>query len=215
MKKRVGILEDNFSLRTNIEQYLNIGNAYEIVFSAANTKDICTMQLEHAPDVILLDIHLQGQNSLELITCMKERFPNVAIVIMTGDSNQELIMQAFENGANGYIYKPFKLIELTDTIKKLETDGSYMQPLVATKLISMLKKKDLVAELQEEFNLTNREAEIVRGIQEGLSYKQIGEKLFISHYTVNHHLKNVYLKVDVTSRTELVANYLTAQKRAV
>lgn len=217
MKKRIGILEDNFTLRSNIGNYLLATGKYEIIFSAPNVKEACDAahDSEVAPDVILLDIHLQGENSLEVIACMKEKYLGVTVVIMTGDNNEQFIMQAFENGASGYLYKPFKLGELVSTLEKLEADGSYLQPQVATKLISMLKKRDVVAELQKQFDLTERETEIIRGLKDGLSYQQIADKLFISYHTVNHHLKNVYLKTDVTSRTELVAQYFNSEKRGV
>lgn len=207
-KRTVGILEDNFTLRTNIEQYLNVTGAYDVLFSEPKLSGLATEHSNCIPDYILLDIHLQGEKSLGHIGELKQLYPSAGIIIMTGDNDEQLIMEAFENGAGGYIYKPFKLAALSETIDKMEADGSYLQPQVATKLISMLKKKDVVADLKEELNLTEREAEIVQGIKEGLSYKQIGERLFISPHTVNHHLKNVYLKADVTSRNELVAKYL-------
>lgn len=199
-------------MRSNIENYLVAMQRYDVIFSEPNAKKLLGAAEQAAPDVILLDIHLQGENSLELISAMKEKFPAVTVIIMTGDQDEALIMQAFENGASGYLYKPFKLAELADTLKKLEDEGSYLQPMVATKLIGMLKKKDVVAELQKQFNLTDREADIVRGIKDGLSYQQIADKLYISYHTVNHHLKSVYLKTDVTSRNELVANFLLQQK---
>lgn len=215
MKKKIGILEDNFTLRSNIGNYLLATGKYELVFSEPSAAALCNKELPASPDVILLDVHLQGENSLNLITCMKEKHPDVAVIIMTGDNNEQLIMQAFENGASGYLYKPFKLAELVETLSKLEVDGSYLQPTVATRLISMLKKKDRVAELQKQFGLTERETEIIRGIKEGLSYQQIADRLYISYHTVNHHLKNVYLKTDVTSKTELVSLYFNSESRAV
>ncbi len=209
----VGVLEDNYTLRQNIEKYLLAMRKYSIAFSASGMTELEKMDGVPTPDYILLDVHLKDGNGLDHIATLKERFADAKVIIMTGDEQNNLIMQAFENGASGYIYKPFKLVEIPETFKKLETDGSYLQPQVATKLISMLKKRDIIAELQEEFQLTEREADIIRYVKEGLSYKQIGEKLFISHHTVNHHLKNVYLKMDVTSKNELVANYLMKPKQ--
>ncbi|MCB9046543.1 MAG: response regulator transcription factor [Chitinophagales bacterium] len=210
-KKTIGILEDNHSLRQNIERYLTAMQSYDIAFSHPGIGAL-TKTEPAQPDYILLDVHLNDSNGLEHISEMKQRFPDTSVIIMTGDNSDQLIMQAFENGASAYIYKPFKLAEITETFKKLETDGSYMQPAVATKLIGMLKKRDVIAELQVQFDLTERETEIIRCMKDGLSYKQIGERLFISHHTVNHHLKNVYLKMDVTSRNELVATYFTQNK---
>jgi len=211
--KTVGILEDNHSLRQNIERYLTAMKTYEIAFSVAGIQALNKSEDAATPDYILLDVHLSDGNGLEHISEMKERYPETKVIIMTGDNSDALIMQAFENGASAYIYKPFKLTEVTETFKKLETDGSYMQPAVATKLISMLKKRDIIAELQAQFDLTERETEIIRCVKDGMSYKQIGEKLFISPHTVNHHLKNVYLKMDVTSKNELVATYFTQNKK--
>jgi len=205
--KIVGILEDNHSLRLNIERYLAAMKIYDLAFSEPGMGALNKLAQPVQPDYILLDVHLNDGNGLEYISEMKSRFPSAAVIIMTGDNSDQLIMQAFENGASAYIYKPFKLTEIPETFRKLEADGSYMQPQVATKLISMLKKRDVVAEMQFEYFLTDREAEIIRCVKNGLSYKQIADELFISHHTVNHHLKSVYIKLDVSSKNELVANF--------
>lgn len=203
--KAVGILEDNNALRSNIEYYLNTTDSYFVSFSYPGVEFLRKEDAACPPDYILLDIHLQDANGLDLLGEIHTRFPNTSVIIMTGDTNEELIMKAFEQGAKGYLSKPFALQDTVRTMKSLEENGSYMSPATATKLIEMLNKKQPVQSLKDKYQLTDREHDILMLLKSGHSYKVIGEKLFISFHTVNHHLKNVYAKLNVHSRSELTA----------
>lgn len=205
----VGILEDNDALRNNIGCYIDAMPDYFIAFSAPCYSSIENEVIDCMPDFILLDIHLKETLGIDVIPKLLKRFPNTSIIIMTGDQSEQHILQAFEKGAKGYLYKPFTMADTISTMQSLVNNGSYMSPVAATKLIGMLNKKEPVVSIKEKFALTEREYEIVQLIKEGLAYQAIADKLYISYHTVNHHLKNVYVKMDVKSRSELIANYLT------
>ncbi len=205
----VGILEDNDALRSNISHYLEAMPDYFVVFSEPCYKNIENKTIDCEPDFILLDIHLKETSGIDLIADIVKRFPETSIIIMTGDQSEHHIMKAFESGAKGYLYKPFTMADTVATMQALLSNGSYMSPIAATKLIGILNKKEPTVSIKERLGLTNRDYEIVQLIKEGLAYQAIADKLFISYHTVNHHLKNVYVKMDVKSRSELIANYLT------
>lgn len=203
--KAVGILEDNNALRKNIEHYLNITSEYFACFSHPGIDSLYLTDIDCQPDFILLDVHLEDTNGIDRIADLQKRFPQAAIIIMTGDTNEQLIMKAFENGAKGYLSKPFALSDTISTMKSLDENGSYLSPATATRLIQMISKKTAVVSIKERYELTDRENDILSLLKEGYSYKAIAEKLFISFHTVNHHLKNVYAKMNVHSRSELTA----------
>jgi DNA-binding NarL/FixJ family response regulator len=205
----VGILEDNDALRSNIVHFLEAMPDYFVVFSEPGYSNIANKEIDCEPDFVLLDIHLQDGLGIDLIGDIVKRFPETSVIIMTGDQNEQHIMKAFESGAKGYLYKPFSMAETVATMQALLNNGSYMSPIAATKLIGLINKKEPTVSIKDRFGLTDREYEIVLLIKEGLAYQAIADKLFISYHTVNHHLKNVYVKMNVKSRSELIANYLT------
>lgn len=138
----VGILEDNEALRTNIECYINTTKDYFVSFSEPRIETLFSKEIDCCPDYILLDIHLEEINSIDLIGKITARFPETSVIIMTGDRNEEYILKAFQNGAKGYLNKPFTLPDTIHTMDALRQNGSYLSPDTATKLISLITKQD-------------------------------------------------------------------------
>ncbi len=115
----VGIIEDNEALRNNIVSYLDASTGYFTAFSASGFDEIKNRKHDCKPDFILLDIHLQDKIGIELIADIKKLFPGTSIIIMTGDQNEAFILKAFENGAKGYLYKPFAMADVITTMQSL------------------------------------------------------------------------------------------------
>ena len=201
----VGILEDNDSLRKNIAFYLDNSPNYFVCFSEPTLDSLKYKEVSCDPNYILLDIHLNSTQSIDYIADLKKQFPGAAVIVMTGDKNEQFILRAFENGAKGYLNKPFALSETVKTMAALRDNGSYMSADTATKLIGLITKQETEASFKDVYKLTEREYEIVELMKEGLGYQAIADRLFISYHTVNHHVKNLYIKMDVSSRAELVA----------
>lgn len=201
----VGILEDNDSLRKNIAYYLENSANYFVCFSEPTLDSLKNRDIPCDPNYILLDIHLNNTQSIDHIADLKKKFPGASVIVMTGDRNEQFILKAFENGAKGYLNKPFPLSETIKTMAALRDNGSYMSADTATKLIGLITKNETEQSFKDIYKLTERECEIVELMQEGLGYQAIADRLFISYHTVNHHAKNLYIKMDVSSRAELVA----------
>jgi DNA-binding NarL/FixJ family response regulator len=206
-KLRVSILEDNELLRSNMVHYLLLSNMYVPAYAGGQAEELMGLT-EADPDFILLDIHLKGCNGLDLIPKLKVRFPESQIVIITGDNSEELVLQAFKKGAKGYLYKPFSMNNLLDALKSTGEQGYYMTPTAISNLLQQINKEEQMPGIREQYHFTEKELQIVNLVKEGLSYSEIANKLFISYHTVNHHLKNIYIKTNVRSKSELLSKLL-------
>ena len=189
----IGILEDNFNLRQSIEDYLHISGKYRLSFSDADYESIAGKKIENQPDILLLDIHLNDVNGIDLISNLKIMFPEANIIIITG--------------ACGFLYKPFSMAELDHAIVTINETGSFLEPDVLTKLFSTINTSNSEQGMVAEFNLTHRELEILELLKKGHTYNEIADKLFLSFHTVNHHVKNLYIKANVKSKSELIVKF--------
>ena len=206
--KKVGILEDNFGLRKNIETFLKMHSEYEIVFSEAKLLDVNLAAFTNTPDLILLDIHLKDdQNGLSLISNLFERYPEAAIIVMTGDKKDEYVIEAIENGVRGYLYKPFELELLKETLETVVTKCAYLQKECLAVLLQTITKRILDEDFKTTYALTNKELEVIGYLRRGFTYKQIANEMVVSYHTVNHHVKNIYFKLDVSSTGQLFSRY--------
>jgi DNA-binding NarL/FixJ family response regulator len=199
----IGIVDDDMTLVSSICDYVEL-RQYKLVFSAGNLDALLkTDDYPYDPDVILLDEYLADKSGIEALTELKKKFKSTYFIIMTGDTNQELIMKAIENGASGFLYKPFSLMQMDEAVKHLVDAGSYLHPLSTTKLIRTIQKaKEIERKALKE--LTTKELEIVQLLIVGKSYKEISHLLGKSFHTVNFHIKNMYAKLSVNSRAQLV-----------
>ncbi len=207
----IAILEDNIGLRETIEDYLSTSDKYKVVFSVGNYQYFVESQATILPDFILLDIHLPDVLGIDIIADIKKLQPGANIIIITGDTDKEFLLQAIENGASAYIYKPFNMIDLEKVLDQVNLTGSFLEPEILTKLLGLINEKKMADSSMFMEGLTAREEEILLLIKKGQTYKEIAATLNISFHTVNHHLKNVYQKTNVKSKSELIAKYFTTK----
>ena len=210
--KSIGILEDNVALRDTIMDFMATGNQYHIEFSLGSYNELLLNKTEISPDFILLDIHLNDVLGVDVIGDLKKLFPESFIIIITGDKDKAFLLKAIKNGANGYLYKPFKMTELEDVISKVDSTGSFLEPEMLTKLLSMLSERNIKTSLPGKQKMTQREEEILELIKKGNTYKEMAELLNVSFHTVNYHLKNIYIKTNVKSKNELMAMFFNENK---
>jgi DNA-binding NarL/FixJ family response regulator len=208
----VGIIEDNIFLLKSFRDYINSTEGLEVLFSYTSMEDmkesINSRKNKH-PDIILLDIVLPGQSGLEGIPILKSKFPDTKIIILTGHNDQELIMNSIKVGAVGYALKSAQLSTLVDIIRQVSKLGAYIDQTLVEKVVHSLQQKNNNNMLDA---LTFREKEIVSLVEKGLSYKQMSDQLFVTTYTINYHLKNIYKKLNIHSKSELLSR-LMEQRR--
>ena len=203
MSIRVAIYEDNHNLREGLYQLINGTADFRCVGAFANC-DLMMRQIEEAkPDVVLMDIELPGISGIEAVKLLKERFPKVKVLMETIFEDNNKIFDSICNGAEGYILKNTPPALILSSIKEIYDGGAPMTPSVASKVLKMFKNNSF-SSLKDATNLTEREREILKSLVEGMSYKMISATCFISVDTVSGHIKNIYKKLQVHSKSEAV-----------
>lgn len=207
MSIRVAIYEDNHNLREGLFQLINGTDGFHCVGAYANC-DRIVEQIEKAkPDVVLMDIELPGISGIEAVKILKQKFPEVKVLMETIFEDNNKIFDSICNGAEGYILKNTPPVLILSSIKEIYDGGAPMSPSVASKVLKMFKSNSFSA-LKETTTLTEREIEILKSLVEGMSYKMIAAGCFISIDTVSGHIKNIYKKLQVHSKSEAVVKAL-------
>ncbi len=161
------------------------------------------------PDVILMDIELPGMSGIDGMKLIKNQHPEVEIIILTVYHDSHKIFDSLCAGASGYLLKHTSLPEIKEAIETLVDGGSPMSPQIARKVIDYFKKPEVKKEPESE--LTPREQEIVVGLVDGLSYKMIADRMDIAIDTVRAHIRNIYKKLHVNSKAEVIAKSLRGE----
>jgi DNA-binding NarL/FixJ family response regulator len=201
---RVIIFEDNRNLREGLFQLINGSQGFECAGAFANCTELENDILQTNPDVILMDIEMPGISGIEAVKIAKEKFPEVKILMETIFDDNDKIFHSICNGADGYILKSTPPVQILEAIKEVYEGGSPMTPSIARKVLKMVKHTP-INEGRNDFNLSEREKEVLKYLVEGMSYKLIAESCFISPETVGGHIKNIYKKLQVHSKGEAVA----------
>jgi DNA-binding NarL/FixJ family response regulator len=153
------------------------------------------------PDVVLMDIEMPNVNGIEGVAIIKQNFKNVKVIMQTVFEDEEKIFAALQNGADGYILKTAGIERMLENIKEVYNGGAYMTPSVAFQVLNFFKKKQPTT----EHNLSPKEIEVLKQLVEGMSYKMVADKLGISYFTVNSHVKKIYEKLHVHSLGEAIS----------
>lgn len=204
MNIRVTIFEDNRNLRQGLQQLINGSSGFECVGAFANCNHLLQSIEESKPDVVLMDIEMPGMNGIEAVKLLKENFPDVKVLMETIFEDNEKIFQSICNGAEGYILKNTSPVLILSSIKDIYDGGAPMTPSIASKVLKMFKHKQPEPSTAEN-DLTTREREVLKCLIEGMSYKLIADTCFISIDTVSGHIKSIYKKLQVHSKSEAVA----------
>jgi len=154
------------------------------------------------PDVVLMDIDLPGINGIEAVSIVKSVSPSTQVIMLTVFDNEEKIFQAIRNGASGYLLKNSSPTEIVDSIFDVYRGGSPMTASVARKVLQYFQHQPKAQ--KPDYNLSEREQEILKGLVNGYSYKLIANEYFISIDTVRSHIRHIYDKLQVNSKTEAV-----------
>ena len=204
MSINVIIFEDNHSLRKSLFQLIDGSPGFSCAGAFANCDNVLKNIRETSPDVVLMDIEMPGLSGIDAVKLIKETFPNVKILMETIFEDENKIFHSICNGAEGYILKNISPFEILNAIKEIHQGGAPMTPVVASKVLKMFKNRTN-GDIIENFDLTKREIEILKCLVEGMSYKKIADTCFVSNDTVSTHIKNIYKKLHVNSKSKAVA----------
>jgi len=204
MEIKVAIFEDNKTLRESLQQLVNA--AEDLVctgsFPDAN-KLLRNIQLAD-PDVVMMDINMPGLSGIEAVQVIREKFPQVKILMQTVFEENDKIFAAICAGASGYMLKKTAPQKMIEAIRETFLGGAPMSAPVAVKVLQMFRHQS-VDHKKEFIDLSEREREILALLVKGKSYKAVAAECFISIDTVSTHVRHIYEKLHVHSKSEAVA----------
>jgi DNA-binding NarL/FixJ family response regulator len=201
---KVVIFEDNTNLRRGLTTLINGSDGFECTGAFGNCDKLIKNISDTNPDVILMDIEMPGINGIEAVKILKPQFPGIKILMETIFEDDEKVFHSICSGAEGYILKNTPPSQILEAIKEIHEGGAPMTPSIASKVLAMFKSGTSFSK-DESHNLTDRELEVLKFLVDGMSYKLIAEKCFVSIDTVSSHVKNIYKKLQVHSKAEAVA----------
>lgn len=207
MKIKVLLAEDHELTRQGIKYGLEQFGNIEIVGEASNGLDAVKLAKDKNPDVVLMDIIMPVMNGVKATREIKSFNSEIKIIMLTSVNDKEKVLDSFHSKANAYCMKNIKIEDLISVIKYVLTGAIWIDPAIANFILEVMQLKDSSLEGIEgkpsvDFNLTNREKEILKLISDGKTNKDISEQLFLSLYTVKHHVSNIIQKLAVDDRTQ-------------
>lgn len=203
---RVGIVEDNHTLRKSLCNLVNQTEGMKCVVSLSNLMNVISEFRKSEPHVVLMDIGLPNISGIEGVRTVKENLENILVLMFTVFEDDEKIFEAIKAGALGYLLKKSTPEEITEAIFSLYHGGAPMSASIARKVIHSFQM--IPSTHKQDYQLTTRENEILHSLVEGLSYKKLAEKYFISISTVRTHIRHIYEKLHVNSKAQAVAKAL-------
>ena len=202
----VSIVDDNAELRDSIISYLDAAGGFRCVSRYATAEEALEKLPIDKPSVILMDIKMGAMDGIECVRQLKATMPNAQVLMLTVFEDTELIFNALKAGASGYLLKRMPPAKLVEAIREVVDGGSPMSAPIARKIVQSFQSPPKQAEKKTE--LSQRELEVLDKLTEGLAYKQIADELGISIHTVCNHIRHIYEKLHVQTRTEAVVRYL-------
>ncbi len=201
----LAIIEDNADIREALSGFFRQQQGYEVCLVAASFEDFQRQWRDRKLDVVLCDIGLPGKSGVEAAWNIRQRSPLTQVVMLTVFEDRNLIFESLCSGATGYLLKNTPLVEIRRSVDEIMAGGAIMSPQVARQVAGFFSAPRASHRL--DGNLTPREIQIVGLIQQGESNKDIADRLFIGINAVKYHIKNIYLKLQIKSREELVRLY--------
>ncbi len=203
---RLWVIEDDREFRNGVQKLINRSEGMKCEHALGSCEEaIKLLEEEGAPQIVLVDIGLPGMSGIEGIRKMKTLSPSTEFVVLTIHEEHHNVFEAICSGATGYLVKSLPPEEIIAKVREVLEGGAPMNPAIARRVLSMLSGKGAPG---KGYDLTDREKEVLNLMVEGLTRKEIADRLFISTYTVLTHSRNVYSKLHVHTRGSAVAKAL-------
>jgi DNA-binding NarL/FixJ family response regulator len=197
-RSRIVIVEDNDAVREGFSLIINSVSSYYVVNGYDNAEDAIKHLKKDKPDIMLMDLELPGMNGIEAINIIKKSSPHIQLIVNTIYENSDLVFQALCRGASGYITKNTSHTELLDALDEVTNGGAPMSSKIAKMVVASFQKN-------QNSPLSPRETEVLELLSKGKSYSMIAQDLFVTKETAKSHIKNIYSKLQVHSKSEAIA----------
>jgi len=205
---RISIVEENHKLLENLKILLTGEPNYEIIGAFSTAEDAMPAIHNNPPEVLLTDLAFPGMSGIELIEKVKQKYPEIDVMAHTVSDSRESVFSAIKAGASAYMLKDSRPVELIEALNELYEGGAPMSPKIARMVVQEFQSRGM----DEQYLLSQREKEVIKGIEKGLSYKEMADKFNISPQTVHKHIKNIYEKLQAGDRREAL---LKARKKGI
>lgn len=176
---------------------------FEVLAAFRNCNNVVDEVAAFNPDVVLMDIDMPGTNGIAGLKLIREHNTEVKVLMLTVFDDNKNVFEAIKSGANGYILKKTQPAKLLEYIEEAQNGGAPMTASIATQVLKMFSQ--IQHPVHEDYNLSEREKEVLQLLVNGYSYKMIGAEMFIAIDTVRSHIKKIYEKLHVNSKSEAVA----------
>lgn len=201
---RVVLVDDHDLLRRGIKTMLETEDDMEVVGEASDGSDALVLVEATLPDVVLIDVIMPNKDGIEATREIKNAFPKVGVVVLSGHDERQFIFDALKAGASGYLLKTAELDEVIATVRAVARGGAKLDPSLASQVLTEFQTYQ-TAEVSEVYQpLTPREKEILQLMSDGLPNKTIAARLNISERTVTTHVANIYSKLHVNNRVSAI-----------
>jgi DNA-binding NarL/FixJ family response regulator len=199
------IVEDSHSARFRLVSLLDGRNDYRVVASVASAEAALEFMSSHCVDLVILDLGLPGISNEHAVRAIKEASPGVEILVFTVAEEESRVFPVLKAGASGYSLKTAQPFQIIASIEEIKAGGAPLSPSIARKVLREFQRQPAVTDLKESLTpLSSRETQILELLYRGRTLCQIADTLSISFHTVHSHLKNIYSKLHVNSRSQAI-----------
>jgi DNA-binding NarL/FixJ family response regulator len=202
----VSIVEDDVKVRNSLARLIDSTEGFTCVSQHPDAENALKEIPISLPEVVLMDINLPNMNGVECVKKLKEMLPEVQVVMLTVYENTNIIFNALASGASGYLLKQSTPEQIIEAVRDVHSGGSPMSSHIARKVVASFQKISKPSKEYEKLSL--REQQVIDWLAKGHSYQEIAEALKISYATVHTHIRHIYGKLHVRSRTEAVTVHL-------
>ncbi|EDL66491.1 response regulator [Bacillus sp. SG-1] len=196
------LVDDHAVLRDGLKTILESEDDINVVGEAVSGSDALSKVRELDPDIILMDINMPGMNGVEVTKVLKQQYPHIKVLMLTMHSHEEYFMAAIKEGADGYLLKDAPSEQVVEAVRTVFSGESVIHPSLTRKLLTFHQQNQ--RQDRDDNSLTEREREVLGCLVEGLSNKEIGKRLYVSDKTVKIHVSNIFKKLNVKSRSQVV-----------
>jgi DNA-binding NarL/FixJ family response regulator len=209
-KVRVMIVDDHLVVREGLKQLLEVGGDIEVVAEVSSGLDCLHVIEQTLPDIIFMDIKMPGINGIEITRLLTEKHPRIKVVILTIYDDNQYVTEAVKAGAKAYMLKDASRKDFLEVIDHVLQDKAFLDPNVTASVFDELKRSARTSSGNEKVAMTTRELQVIKALVDGLKDREIAESLNISEHTVHSHVKNVFRKLKVSSRSQAISKALQA-----